>query len=84
MSIFNIGYNFCKAEGVAISASGLSLAYTATSTVNGLAVNDFYVFNTGATGFVIVAGDDKVTPVLAYSTESAFNASYIPENIGWW
>ena len=33
-----------------------------------------YVFNvSGANGFVIVAADDIVTPILAYSTESNFN-----------
>jgi hypothetical protein len=33
----------------------------------------FYVFNTGSSGFIIVSGDDGVTPVLAYSRESRFD-----------
>lgn len=34
----------------------------------------YYVFNVvGKKGFVIVAGDDKVTPVLGYSNESSYD-----------
>lgn len=80
----NIGYNFCKSQGVAVSAAELSLAYVASSTINGALVNDFYVFNTGSKGFVIVSADDNVVPVLAYSTESTFRAGYIPANISGW
>ena len=80
----NVGYNFCKSEGLATASSGLSLAYTATSTISGTTVVDFYVFNTGTQGFVIVSGDDNIIPVLAYSTESFFNANYIPVNIAEW
>ena len=39
---------------------------------------DYYVFNVrGGNGFVIVAGDDRVKPILAYSTTGSFN----PENV---
>jgi len=35
---------------------------------------DYYVFNVGNNnGFVIIAGDDRVKPVLAYSTTGCFN-----------
>jgi hypothetical protein len=33
----------------------------------------FYVFNTEGSGFIIVSGDDGVTPVLAYSRENHFD-----------
>jgi hypothetical protein len=36
---------------------------------------DFYVFNISPKGFVIIAGDDNISPIIAYSTESNFNAN---------
>ena len=41
----------------------------------------FYVFNFGSEGFVIVAGDDRVQPVLAFSDEGAFVAENMPDHI---
>ncbi len=42
------------------------------------AVPAFYVYNfTGSPGFVIVAGDDIVTPILGYSTEGYFSMANI-------
>lgn len=41
---------------------------------------DYYVFNVGNNnGFVIIAGDDRVKPVLAYSTTGCFNPNDISE-----
>ena len=50
--------------------SELTLAHTET-TASGLEV--CYVFNCQPKGFVIVAADDRMKPILAYSTESSFN-----------
>jgi hypothetical protein len=45
----------------------------------------FYVFNIlPAKGFVIVAGDDAVMPILGYSGESNFDPEKIPENVARW
>ena len=44
--------------------------------------NAFYVFNFG-NHFVMTSADTRVTPVLAYSTESGFDADGIAESIGW-
>ena len=41
----------------------------------------FYVINFNSEGFVIVAGDDRVQPILAFSDEGAFVAENIPEHI---
>ena len=40
----------------------------------------YYVFNSGMTdrGWVVVAGDDRVMPVLAYSDEGSFNTTDAP------
>ena len=43
----------------------------------------FYVYNVGG-GFVIVAADDAVTPVLGYSTTGSFNPQNIPANCAAW
>ena len=41
---------------------------------------DYYVFNvTDGEGFVIVAGDDRVKPILAYSTTGRYNPSNVSE-----
>lgn len=41
---------------------------------------DYYVFNVeGYNGFVIVAGDDRVKPILAYSTTGSFNSKDLAE-----
>lgn len=44
----------------------------------------FYVFNRTAGGFVIVAGDDVVKPVLAYSKDHEFVVEDMPDNVRWW
>ena len=41
---------------------------------------DYYVFNVrGGNGFVIVAGDDRVKPILAYSTSGSFDPQNVSE-----
>ena len=44
----------------------------------------YYVFNAEGGGFVIVAGDDAVTPVLAYSREGSFETEGMPANLEDW
>ena len=44
----------------------------------------FYVFNAGSDGFVIVAGDDNVSPILGYSHEGGFDPDNIPPNAKMW
>lgn len=58
------------------------VAYTATSArnENGSAPS-FYVVNFESEGFVIVAGDDRVQPILAFSDEGAFVTENIPAHI---
>ena len=41
---------------------------------------DYYVFNIeGGNGFVIIAGDDRVKPILAYSTTGSFNPNDVAD-----
>lgn len=59
-----------------------TIAYTAPVLrgENGSAPS-FYVFNFNSEGFVIVAGDDRVQPILAFSDEGAFVAENMPDHI---
>jgi len=80
-----------KAKGNASNKAGVSaltLVYTATAdkaivTRAASAANDlFYVFNQSDNkGFVIVAADDAVSPILAYSHENSFDADNMPCNV---
>ena len=54
----------------------LNLAYT-SATRNAI---DYYVFNVpGGNGFVIIAGDDRVKPILAYSTTGSFDVNNLSD-----
>ena len=75
------------------SASGLSLVYAAAPGQSGSALRsgtmegaaDYFVFNfPGGKGFAIVAGDDRVRPVLGYSDEGSFDPDNLPENLRGW
>ncbi|MBR6161490.1 MAG: C10 family peptidase, partial [Bacteroidales bacterium] len=59
-----------------------SLAFTGRTTASATRnVSDcFYIYNIGE-GFVIVSADDRMVPVLGYSTEGRFNFQDIPENM---
>ena len=59
-----------------------TIVYMATSLrgENGSA-HSFYVVNFDAEGFVIVAGDDRVNPILAFSDEGPFVAENMPAHI---
>lgn len=41
----------------------------------------YYVFNNEEGGFVIIAGDDAVSPVLGYTLTGAFNKDSIPDGL---
>jgi len=71
-----VGANFLISKGVAgvNSSADLLTAYVASGKINGVSVADYYVFNVqNGNGFVIIAADDQIIPVLAYSNESALN-----------
>ena len=79
----------------AVNTSSLQLLYVSNSNsenTNGSTLKStnteityFYVFGTeNNDGFVIVAADDRVTPILGYSDENGFSADNMPENLKWW
>ena len=72
------------------SASDLSLVYAAAPGQSGSALRsgtmegsaDYFVFNfPGEKGFAIVAGDNRVRPVLGYSDKGSFDPDKLPENL---
>ena len=77
--------------GSALRSSGdLSLVYVAAPGQSGTTLRsgamtgiaDYFVFNfSGNNGFAIVAGDDRVHPILGYSIEGQFNPENLPENL---
>lgn len=70
-----------RAPGAA--AKQLTLSHTAINAVD--QATDFYVFNReGGNGFVIVAGDDAGTPVLAYSDHGNMDMDNLPCNVQYW
>lgn len=44
----------------------------------------WYVFNFDGGGFVIVAGEDTVDPILGYSLTGRFEYEGAPDNVRWW
>ncbi|GAB3848491.1 hypothetical protein GCM10028822_11460 [Hymenobacter terrigena] len=70
------------AHGLSADAP-LALAYRAE--MGGAApAAAFYVFATPAPGFVLVAADDQVTPILGYSDQSGFDAAHLAPQVAKW
>lgn len=70
-----------------ISASaGLNVQLTKTYTANGTSgQSSFYIFDVNnGTGFVIVSGEDAVTPILGYSSEARFPAQVTNNEVSYW
>jgi hypothetical protein len=67
-------------------AKNLQLAYKVTAIIGDILEEQtmFYVFNVGSVGFVIVAGDDTVTPILGYSDQGNFVSENMPSNLKKW
>ncbi len=44
----------------------------------------YYIFNNPDGGWIIIAGDDRVNPVIGYSIEGSFSSTDMPDNLKWW
>ncbi len=77
--------NFFRLTTKNVTGKGVitaTLIYTQTEADNTV---DFYVFNIRpGKGFVMISGDDQVSPVLGYSTESDFNIPAKGSNLSCW
>lgn len=69
-----VAKNFYQ-SAIAHTTSTPQLVYTGTNGTRG--ADCFYVYNIG-NGFVIVSADERVQPILGYSTEGAFNPADLP------
>lgn len=58
-------------------ATGITLAHAEKSAQIANA-NDFYAFNVNGGGWVIIAGEDRATPVLGYSDQGHLNFNALP------
>ena len=58
-------------------ATGLTLAHAEKSTKVADA-NDYYVFNVNGGGWVIIAGEDRATPVLGYNNQGHLDFNRLP------
>lgn len=47
-------------------------------------VSALYVVSRESGGFIIIAGDDRVYPVLAISDKGSFKVEGMPDNVRWW
>ena len=78
-----------KSENFHKSAVSMGLAYECINENSGghksNSITCFYVFNSSdSNGFVIVSGDDKITPVLGYSFNGNFDQANLPPNFREW
>lgn len=85
-----VAESVAKGSSALRSSGDLSLVYMAVPGQSGAALRsgvmtdtaDYFVFNfPGNNGFTIVAGDDRVHPILGYSLERQFNPENLPENL---
>ncbi len=66
----------------AITADNLKLVYEIPNMQKNIPA--LYCFNTAdERGFVVVSGDDCLSPIVAYSTEGHFDANNIPDGLRW-
>lgn len=83
MAARQVADNFFSAKSTRLKAPGgpqsaTRLVYTAEQ-------ERFYVFDRGVnSGFVVVAGDDRLPQVLAYGAESDFSQVSLPSNVQYW
>lgn len=80
-----VGRNFLSSQAVESNQTtgNLQLVYRATTNIQTEQETLFYIFQ-GTEGFVIVAGDDRSTPILAYSNTGSFNVDNMPPNARKW
>ena len=73
-----LGAKFLSTTALSQKNADIQLQLASVAINRGTA--DYYVFNvTGGEGFVIVAGDDRVKPILAYSTTGKFDPNNVSE-----
>ena len=68
-----------------VVGSAKSKMFAGTQAQAAVGNEPYYIFSSGTgKGFVIVSGDERMAPVLAYSTAVDFDADNMPDNIREW
>ena len=86
----NVGYTFMRTGGGTrgnnVSKQTMQLVYTGRAIDSlTLATTDcYYVFSLQPKGFVIVAADDRVEPILGYSYDNNFAVANMPDHVRSW
>ena len=86
----NVGYAFMRTgsrtHNSNVSKQTMQLVYTgqATDSLTGIATDCYYVFALQPKGFVIVAADDRVEPILGYSYDNNFVVADMPDHVRGW
>ena len=79
-----LGVRFLSTTAVGQRNTAVQLNLVSVATDASRGAIDYYVFNVrGGDGFVIVAGDDRVKPILAYSTTGRFNPNDVAEGFAY-
>ena len=73
--------HFLSQHGATRSDHSLQMAYQLNDAAQNPCV---YVFNSEGGGFVVMAADNSVLPVLGYSTTGHFDTDDIPSNVAAW
>ena len=88
----SIATNFIKQNSTSLKRSSVALQLHHTATLKSTlsnkrtsGLNGYYIFNFSENnGFIIVAADDKVHPILGYSFEKGFDLQKAPTHVlGW-
>lgn len=79
-----LGANFLSTTAIGKRNADIQLNLVSVATDLSRGATDYYVFNVqGDEGFVIIAGDDRVKPVLAYSTTGKYDPSDVAEGFAY-
>lgn len=71
-----------KAAQTFLSNNGVKSAQL-TDVAPAAGFSNLYIFNANP-GFVVMAADDRVQPILGYSLEGQFVVQDMPDNVRWW
>ena len=91
----NVGYTFMRTgtgtrgggtRGSDVRKQAMQLIYTgqAYDSLTGITTDCYYVFALQPKGFVIVAADDRVEPILGYSYDNDFVVANMPDHVRGW
>jgi len=84
----SVGKNFLNSQTNSSlqKVSSLNQVYKSNSSTLSTAQQTtyYYVFNNSNSGFIIVSGDDNVTPILGFTDEGTFDPNNIPPNVAKW